>query len=652
MRTREEFGPYVLLKKLSEDPLGETFRAARVGSQGLEQVVLLRVFNGRRIDPAKLWQRIAERGKGVQKALKSPHIGHGIDLGEVRGAPYAVYDYISGKNLENLLIQAANANSPIPVDHALLIAERLALALSVAGDARAGDERIVHGFAVPHLVMVSNEGETRVLGFEAAAGLAEQAADLGPEISRYLAPELVASGRAERSDDVFTLGAILFELLACQPLPATAPEAYAGLIDGARVAYDGSALPPEIASLLRKSLAPRAQRIADAGAWHKALTQVLADSGATATTFNLAFFMHNLFRQEIEEESREIEQEKKTVAAPAAASAIAAPVAAPAAASAAEAALRQPPPAAGEARAARSKAPLLAAAAVLILLLAGGGGWWVLKGRASAAESAAAAQPTLPAAPARAVVAEPQGPSPEEIQAQLAAMIDTRSDEMAAQLRDQYDQKIRELQGQLTQAQKDAAERETLVREQQRLEAEQQAREAEEAAAAKKPPAPATETAAAKPASGAPAGGVPAAGGAEGAASTPAERVAEAAAPPPKQTAPPPPAVKKEPEQPAIKVGDLVAIGDAGVKPPELTRQPDSRYPPMARKLNKQADVDVRVLVDENGNVRTADLLGKKVGFGFDEAALEAARSAKYRPATKHGVRVKMYVNLRIRFDL
>jgi TonB family protein len=641
MRTREEFGQYVLLKKLSEDPLGESFRAARVGSQGLEQVVLLRVFNGRRVDPAKLWQRIAERGKTVQKALKSPHIGHGIDLGEVRGVPYAVYDYISGKNLENLLIQAANANSPIPVDHALLIAERLSLALSVAADTRAGDERIVHGFAVPHLVMVSNEGETRVLGFEAAPGLAEQAADLGPEISRYLAPELVASGRADRSDDVFTLGAVLFELLACQPLPTAAPEAFGGLIDGARVAYDGSPLPAEIASLLRKSLAPRGQRIADAGAWHKALTQVLADSGHTATTFNLAFFMHNLFRQEIEEESREIEQEKKTVVAPAAATLIAtAPVAA--AAGAASPAELRAAEAAGEARAERSKVPLLAAAAVVVLLLAGGGGWYAMKSRAAAAETKAAAQPTLPAPAAQPLVAEPQGPTPEEIQAQLAAMIDTRSDEMAAQLRDQYDQKIRELQGQLQQAQHSAAEREELAREQQRLEAERQVREAEAAAAAKKPAPPVAEPPAAKPA-----GGAPSDGASDGAA---AERVAEAARP--AKSSPPPPAVTKAPEPPAVKVGDLVGIGEVNAQAPELTRQPDVRYPPMARKLNKEADVDVRVLVDENGNVRSADLMGKKVGFGLDEAALEAARSAKYRPATKDGVRVKMYVNLRIRFDL
>ena len=46
MNIPEEFGKYLLLKKLSEDPLGETFRAGRVGKEGMEQIVLLRVFNG------------------------------------------------------------------------------------------------------------------------------------------------------------------------------------------------------------------------------------------------------------------------------------------------------------------------------------------------------------------------------------------------------------------------------------------------------------------------------------------------------------------------------------------------------------------------------------------------------------------------------
>jgi TonB family protein len=627
MRSREEFGKYLLLKKLSEDPLGETFRAGRVAGGSVEQVVLLRVFNGRNLDSARLWQRISGRGP-VQAALKNPNVGNGVDLGEERGVPYAAYDYISGRNLENLLIQASNTNSPIPVDHALLIAERTSLALAAAAETRAGDSRVLHGFAVPHLVMVSNEGETRVLGFEAAPGLAEQAGSLPGEITRYLAPEAVAGQAVERSDDAFTLGAILWELLACKPLPKAGAGGYAAVIDGAQVAYDGSAFPAEIAALLKRSLVPRGQRIADAAAWHKALSQLMADAGFAATTFNLAFFMHNLFRQEIEEENREIEEEKSIeVAAPAAAAA-APGVGAAAAAAAPGEAPPMPPPAAEEVPARGGKGLWAALAAVLLVaaLLAG---WFFWLQPAREAEAEAARQAAEAAQAQESVVEEPpepQGPTPEELQAQITEMLESRSAQMEEKLVGQYDDQIRQLQEQLVEA-RDAAQRAAEERERQRIAAESEAKEEAERLAAEEDARVAAEAEARQKAE---------AERKAKEAEAEAARLAEAQA---------------EPEPPPVKVGDLVGMS-SGVTPPELLAQPEVRYPAMGKKLAKEAEVEVRVLVDENGNVRDATLMGKKAGFGFDQAALEAARNARYKPALKEGVRVKMYVNLTIKFDL
>jgi len=67
----------------------------------MEQVVLLRVLNGKGIDGEKLWTRISGRA-GLQALLKSPNIGNGVDLGRVRSFPYTAYDYISGKNLASV----------------------------------------------------------------------------------------------------------------------------------------------------------------------------------------------------------------------------------------------------------------------------------------------------------------------------------------------------------------------------------------------------------------------------------------------------------------------------------------------------------------------------------------------------------------------
>jgi TonB family protein len=634
MRSREEFGPYLLLKKLSEDPLGETFRAGQVGGEGVERVVLLRVFNGRRMDGARLWQSVADRGP-VQQALKNPNIGSGVALGEERGIPFVAYDYISGRNLESLLIQASTTNSPIPADHALLIAERMSLALSVAAETRLGGERVVHGCAVPHLVMVSNEGETRVLGFEVAPGLAEQAGSLGGEIARYLAPEVVAGQAAERSDDVFTLGAVLFELLACRPLPAPGSDgSYAAAIDSAQVAHDGTALPPEVANLLRRSLAPRAQRVSDAGEWHKALTSLMTEHGYAATTFNLAFFMHSLFRQEIEQENQEIEEEKTlSVAMPAAAAAEPDEAAAPTAAE-----IPMAPAAAGEEESkGGGKGALIAIAAVVLAAILGAG-WYFLMGPGSGSaeeppQQTAAPEPQL--LPPVEAEPEPEGPTPEEIQAQLSEMIDARSEEMEAKLRQQYDDKIQELQGQLTDAQ-EAAKKAAEAREQARLEEERKKAEEEAALARQAEEQAAAEEAARKKAEEEKQAQAQAEGGAPGGNRGGAQQAARQPEPKP---------------EPKVQEGDLVTMGD-GVVPPELLSQPEVRYPAMAKKLGKEADVDVRVLVDERGNVRTAELIGKKAGFGLDQAALEAARGARYRPATKEGVRVKMYVTLTIKFSI
>ena len=67
----------------------------------------------------------------------------------------------------------------------------IALGLASASEQRLGGERILHGFLAPHLVMISNEGETRLLGFEISPALRGFAGNpvVRQHFGRYLAPE-------------------------------------------------------------------------------------------------------------------------------------------------------------------------------------------------------------------------------------------------------------------------------------------------------------------------------------------------------------------------------------------------------------------------------------------------------------------------------
>ena len=644
MNIPEEFGKYLLLKKLTEDPLGEIFRAGRAGREGVEQVVLLRVFNGKGLDGEKLWARISGRG-AVQEILKSPNIGNGVDLGRVRSFPYAAYDYISGKNLATVFAQAARHHSPIPADHALLIAERISLALAAAYESRVQDERVLHGFLVPHLVMISNEGETRLLGFEAAPGLRDLAAGGWQDeaLRPYLSPEALAGAPTGKSDDVYSLGALLFELLTGERLPAASPEAYGPVIDGAVLANEGTPLPAPVAALLKKSLAPREQRIGDAAAWHKTLSKLMIDGNFSPTTFNLAFFMHNLFRDEIERESQEMQAEKKLELPkrPAAPVPVAAP--APAAQDFREATgVREPTwagtrPGVHAAQAAPSskKGLWVGIAAAAVVIVAGGGAYLFLNrsgGEKTVAAPPPAVSPTVQTAsmPGTSTPATgaPAGPTPEELQAQIQKMFEARSKEMEDKFKGQYDDRIKQLQQQLDESRK----------------AQASGKQPDRIAQAE-PPAPVERAPQKSPEPAAPAQQVTAP-----LPSAPPPAVEKGVEKPaPAQAVPAPVPAPAQPSPQRVQVGDLVQPG-AGVVAPKLASNLDPRYPPAAKRLNRAAQVDIKVLVDERGRVMDADHIGSKAGFGFDEAALDAAKRAVFQPATKDGVRVKMWTTLRVNF--
>jgi TonB family protein len=720
MNIPEEFGNYLLLKKLREDALGETFRAGRVGRDGIEQVVLLRVFNGQGMDGERLWQRISGRAS-VQQALRSPNIGTGVDLGKVRSFPYAAYDYISGKNLATLFAQATRQRQPIPIDHALLITERLALALAAAHETRVQDERLLHGFVVPHLVMISNEGETRMLGFEVAPGFRDLWAGgwRSDDLRGYLAPEAAATAAAAKTDDVYSLGAILFELLASERLPLSLNSRggpadgatygpLATLIDGLVLPNEGTPLPAAVAALLKKSLAPPEQRIPDAVTWHKTISKLMIDGQFSSTTFNLAFFMHNLFRDEIDRESQEIEAERKLElpqrllagtagAAGAAAGAGAAAFAAGAAAGvatthagaagAAEARERTavrdagwaagaaqaapaggvPPLAAASQSAASDRKPLwfALAAAVLVAILAGG---YFLFGRGGPTAKPATQPGGAPAA-AGAVSAAESARTAAALQAQIQQMIEARSKDIESKLKSQYDDNIKQLQKKLEESRKAAAGGPDKEKDKTRSERSagaagspestgQAASEGRLARTERAEKSDRPDAASAASASGTTGGARPAgsssaqppvpsssreSAGAAGAA-TPAS--ASAATP----AVPLPPAADTGAgRQPQVQVGDLVQAGP-GVVGPKTVYRPETRYPPAARRMNRSAEVMVRALVDEKGRVEKAERVGAAVGMGFDEAALEVARLSVYNPATKDGVRVKMWVSMKVTF--
>lgn len=102
---------------------------------------------------------------------------------------------------------------------------------------------------------------------------------------------------------------------------------------------------------------------------------------------------------------------------------------------------------------------------------------------------------------------------------------------------------------------------------------------------------------------------------------------------------------------PAPVVDDApIQVGGA-VKRPEPIHQPQPRYTEVARRANVQGVVVLQATIDERGNVTDVRVL-RGLPMGLDQAAIDAVRMWRYKPATLHGRPVKVYFSLTVNFQL
>lgn len=742
--TPRELGPYLLLRKLSEDALSEIYRAGQKSGDDVERVVLLCFFKARQEDAAWLAET-ATVGRRALKGLSSPCLPDVVDSGEAAGSAYLAYDYVSGVGLLEVMERAHREGIAVPLEVALHIVDRVATALLAAWE---HESRMLHGFVVPQLVMLSNEGEVYLLGIEVASRLRRLLTDdkLESEVRSYLAPEVVPQGQAATTDDVYSLGALLFALTTGRPLPLD-ESGPAAAIREAELA-NGGELPEAVRQLLTASLASAPNR-ARLAAWSESLHELVLSDQYDATSFNLAVYLHRLLGDELEEAAEPTPREMapKTLSPEAPALVSPAP----------EPALEPPfdldspaisPSQADDELLARateehqSRRPLLAAAAVVALLVAGGAAYYF--GRDSGADGQEAMQQmasriaepaTVPGTPgasddvsslggetsgkgvapdaaggqeAGAPVTPPPAtaqPTKEDLDRRVNELVAKQSKQIEGALRGEYEDEIAALRQQLADLAAAQSQQEppsttgsepATSRPAETMAAGATTGPARSGEGMSGPPTTGLSTAApstdpqAEPAAAQPAETTVALGSeaeaiepkATEAGTTQPESVSPAANQPDSETtratqtasspAQKPEAAERstsaaspgtqsssagkgasaaeEVRQPPVRYGELVESGP-GVDPPELQQSVDPVYPMVARRLGRTAVVNLRLLIDENGDVTDVEQLSEKAGFGFDEAAITAARRMKWQPATKSGVRVKIWWPVRIAFQ-
>jgi serine/threonine-protein kinase len=156
-------------------------------------------------DPASFsrFQREAEIGK----VLNHPNILRFIQVPD-QSRPYIVMEFLEGKPLS----QVMNDVRPIPVDDAVQIASQACGAL-----AHMHEHKIVHRDLKPQNIMICNDGSLRIIDFGIAKATEMRRitfAGFSPTLGTpdYMAPEQVKGQRGDERTDIYSLGAVLYEM--------------------------------------------------------------------------------------------------------------------------------------------------------------------------------------------------------------------------------------------------------------------------------------------------------------------------------------------------------------------------------------------------------------------------------------------------------
>jgi protein TonB len=97
--------------------------------------------------------------------------------------------------------------------------------------------------------------------------------------------------------------------------------------------------------------------------------------------------------------------------------------------------------------------------------------------------------------------------------------------------------------------------------------------------------------------------------------------------------------------------GGSLEMGFGSSDGPRFLRKTMPAYPPVAKRLQKEGNVLLRVTIDERGRPVDVEIV-KGAGFGFDEEAVKAVQCSTFVPAKKEGKPLACKVLLPIRFVL
>jgi eukaryotic-like serine/threonine-protein kinase len=199
-------GRYRLVRRIGVGGMGEVWEA---DDTVLGRRVALKVLVQELANDPRATRRFVREARATAK-LTHPNVTGIYDFGRDGGPPYLVMELLEGDTLADRLV-----GGPLPPAEATRIGAAVADALDAAHS-----QGIIHRDIKPSNVLLTPAGEVKVMDFGIAAAVDETHSTTGSGLygtAAYISPERAAGQAATPAADIYSLGAVLYELLTGRP---------------------------------------------------------------------------------------------------------------------------------------------------------------------------------------------------------------------------------------------------------------------------------------------------------------------------------------------------------------------------------------------------------------------------------------------------
>jgi eukaryotic-like serine/threonine-protein kinase len=199
--------------------MAEVFRAVMPGAEGFRQTFVVKRILAERSRTADFVEMFVQEAR-MGAMLNHPNIVQVFDFGNVGGDYFLAMEYLRGRDVRAVMRKLREQKRQCPVPVAAFIAHQVALCLEYAHALKGPDGKrlnIVHRDVSPSNIMCLRTGGVKLLDFGIAKAFGETSLDNERVFKgklAYVSPERIRNEPLDGRVDLFSLGVVLWEILA------------------------------------------------------------------------------------------------------------------------------------------------------------------------------------------------------------------------------------------------------------------------------------------------------------------------------------------------------------------------------------------------------------------------------------------------------